>query len=208
MSQQLKLSYLLKRKGENNDAVTSASKQSKSSFINDVEIVHASLASKACNCKSETKSGCWRCSEKKCQKTVSGFMAFDFAWLVYEKRFQRRRYFRNQQIRNKNCLWRPCNLVGRIRTKWANFTEDLTKMLPTKLRFTWQKGFKEEEFLKSANQKQESSVAAMFDNWSGRNEQSLQRTFHRCFLPMLGSFGQAVSEEKIVNGSGQNKKTL
>jgi hypothetical protein len=27
------------------------------------------------------------------------------------KRFQRRRFFRNQQIRNKNCLWRPCLLT-------------------------------------------------------------------------------------------------
>jgi hypothetical protein len=34
-------------------------------------------------------------------------------------------------------------------------------------------------------------------NGSGRNEQSLQRTFHRCFLPSFGSFRQAVSEEKI-----------
>jgi hypothetical protein len=24
------------------------------------------------------------------------------------KRLQRRRFFRNQQIRNKNCLWWPC----------------------------------------------------------------------------------------------------
>jgi hypothetical protein len=27
------------------------------------------------------------------------------------KRFQRRRFFRNQPIRNKNCLWRPCLLM-------------------------------------------------------------------------------------------------
>jgi hypothetical protein len=40
-------------------------------------------------------------------------------------------------------------------------------------------------------------VAAMFADGSGRNEQSLQRTFNRCFLPSFGSFGQAVSEEKI-----------
>jgi hypothetical protein len=32
----------------------------------------------------------------------------------------------------------------------------------------------------------------MFVNGSGRNEQSSQRTFHRCFLPSFGSFGQAV----------------
>ena len=75
-SQQLKLSNFVKRKSDNNDAVTDASKQSKSSSINDVEIVHTIPVSKACNCKSETKSGC--CSGKKCQKTVSGFMAFRF----------------------------------------------------------------------------------------------------------------------------------
>jgi hypothetical protein len=40
-------------------------------------------------------------------------------------------------------------------------------------------------------------VVATFVNGSGRNEQSLQRTSHRCFLPSVGSFGRAVSEEKI-----------
>ena len=29
------------------------------------------------------------------------------------KQFQRRRFFRNQPIRNKNCLWRPCLLTNR-----------------------------------------------------------------------------------------------
>ena len=70
-------------------------------------------------------------------------------------------------------------------------------MLPTKFRFIWPSSFRGEEFLKSANQKQESPVAAMFVNGLGRNEQSLQRTFHRCFLPSFGSFRQAVLEEKI-----------
>ena len=49
----------------------------------------------------------------------------------------------------------------------------------------------------------------MFVNGSGRNEQSLQRTFHRCFLPSFGSFGQAVSEEKIIfNQPIRNKNCL
>ena len=43
-------------------------------------------------------------------------------------------------------------------------------MLSTKFRLIWQNGFRGEEFLKSANQKQESPVAAMFVNGSGRNE--------------------------------------
>jgi hypothetical protein len=35
-------------------------------------------------------------------------------------------------------------------------------MLPTKFRFIWPNGFRGEKFKKSANQKQESPVAAMF----------------------------------------------
>ena len=46
-------------------------------------------------------------------------------------------------------------------------------MLPTKFWFIWPNGFIEEEFLKSANQKQELPVAVMFVNGSGQNEQSL-----------------------------------
>jgi hypothetical protein len=46
-------------------------------------------------------------------------------------------------------------------------------MLPTKFRYIWPNSFIREEFFKSANQKQESPVAAMFVNGSGRNEQSL-----------------------------------
>ena len=42
---------------------------------------------------------------------------------------------------------------------------------------------------KSANQQQELSLVAMFVNGSGQNEQSLERTFHRCFLPSFSSFG-------------------
>ena len=44
-------------------------------------------------------------------------------------------------------------------------------MLPTKFPFIWPSGFRGEEFLKSANQKQELPVAAMFVNGSERNEQ-------------------------------------
>jgi hypothetical protein len=40
-------------------------------------------------------------------------------------------------------------------------------------------------------------VAAKFVNGSGWNEQSLERTFHRYFLPSFSSFGWGFSEEKI-----------
>ena len=41
-------------------------------------------------------------------------------------------------------------------------------MLPTKFQFIWPSGFRGEEFKKSANQKQESPLVAMFVNGSGR----------------------------------------
>jgi hypothetical protein len=81
-------------------------------------------------------------------------------------------------------------------------------MLPIKFRFNWPNGFRGEESKKSANQKQGSPVAAMLVNGSGRNQHSLQRTFHRCFLPSFGSFGQAVSEEKIFKNLCRDKCIL
>jgi hypothetical protein len=37
--------------------------------------------------------------------------ASDQVLIHLAKWFQRRRFFRNQPIRNKNCLWRPCLLT-------------------------------------------------------------------------------------------------
>ena len=70
-------------------------------------------------------------------------------------------------------------------------------MLPTMFRFICPNGFRGEEYKKSANQKQEWPMVAMLVNGSGQNEQSLERTFHRCFLPRFSSFSRVVSEEKI-----------
>jgi hypothetical protein len=46
-------------------------------------------------------------------------------------------------------------------------------MLPTKFWFIWPSGFRVKDFFKSANQKQELPVAAIFVNGSRQNEQSL-----------------------------------
>jgi hypothetical protein len=71
------------------------------------------------------------------------------------------------------------------------------------------KRFQRRIFLEIDNQKQELPVVAMFVNGSGRNEHSLSRTAHRCLLPSFGSFGQAVSEERIFrNRTIGNKNCL
>ena len=48
----------------------------------------------------------------------------------------------------------------------------------------------------------------MFVNGLGWNEQSLPRTFHRCFLPSFGSFGQAASEMIFKNRPIRNNNCL
>jgi hypothetical protein len=93
-------------------------------------------------------------------------------------------------------------------------------MLPTKFRFIWPSGFVGEDFLKSANQKQELPVAAMFVNGSGWNEQSLYRgpsidASYQVSLLWPSGFGEDLKKSAnqkqewpvaamFVNRSGQN----
>ena len=86
---------------------------------------------------------------------------------------------------------------------------DLPQMLSTKYFISFGKAVIEEKiFQKSTNQKQEWPVVAIFVNGSELNEQTLQRTFHRCFLTSFGSFGQAVSEKIFKNRPIRNKNCL
>ena len=78
-------------------------------------------------------------------------------------------------------------------------------MHPTKFRFIWQSRFRSEDFLE-INQSETRIVCG--GHGSGRNEQSYQRTFHRCLLPSFGSFGQTVSEKNLKNQPIINKNRL
>ena len=55
----------------------------------------------------------------------------------------------------------------------ALFIEDFPYMPPTKLWFICPSSFREEDFYKSTNQKQELLVVAMFVDELGQNEQSI-----------------------------------
>ena len=119
------------------------------------------------------------------------------------KRFQRRRFFRNQPIRNKNCLWWPCLLMDR--DEMSNLYRGPTKDASYQVSVHLAKQFQRRRFLKIGQSETRIAYGGhMFVNGSGQNESSLERTFHRCFLPSFTSFGWGVSEEKIkmwkVNG--------
>jgi hypothetical protein len=66
-------------------------------------------------------------------------------------------------------------------------------MLPTKIWFIWPSDFREDLY-KSVNQKQVLPVATIFINRSGRCNLSRGPSID---AKSFGSFGQAVSEEKI-----------
>jgi hypothetical protein len=88
------------------------------------------------------------------------------------KRLQRRRFFRYQPIRNKNCLWWPCLLTDRyeISDLYRGPSIDASYQISVHLAKRFQRKF----FLKkSANQKQELPMVAMFVDGSEPNEQSL-----------------------------------
>jgi len=89
--------------------------------------------------------------------------------------------FKNGPIRNKNCLVSEEKIFLNRPIRYKNCLF----------------GFVGEDFFKSTNHKQELPVAAMSDNRSGQNEQSLERTFHRCFLPSVSSFGRLFQRRRL-----------
>jgi hypothetical protein len=65
------------------------------------------------------------------------------------KRLQKRRFFRNQPIRKKNCVWQPCLLTNRDEMSSLYRGRDIDASY--QVRFIWQSGFRGEDFFKSAN---------------------------------------------------------
>jgi len=104
-------------------------------------------------------------------------------------------FFRNEPIRNKNCLWWPCLLTYRDEMCNVYRGPSIDVFLPSSVHLA--KWFRRRFFLNRPIRNKELPVAAMFVNRSGQNEWSLERTIHSCFLPSFNSFGREVLEEKI-----------
>ena len=101
------------------------------------------------------------------------------------------------------CLTQKTHQNGRMSNLYRGPSIDASYQVSNHLA----KWFQRRRFLEI--DQSELPVVAMFVNGSGQNEQSLQRTSHRCFQPSFGSFGQAVSEEKnFKNQPIRNKSRL
>ena len=61
-------------------------------------------------------------------------------------------------------------------------------MLPTKFRFIWPSGFRGEDLKRSANQKQELPMVAMFVNGSGKNEHFFREDLPNMLIPTKFQF--------------------
>jgi Zn-finger protein len=113
------------------------------------------------------------------------------------KRFQRKSCFWNQTIRNKNCLWQPCLLTNQNGCFLPSFGLFGQAVLEKKIFRNW-----------PIRKKNCLWWPCLLTDWD-KMSNLYKRTFHRCFLPSFGSFGHAVSEEKIFrNRPIRNKNRM
>ena len=111
---------------------------------------------------------------------------------------------RNQPIRNKNCLWRPCLLTDR--DKMCNFYRGPSVNASYQVVVHLATWFQMIRFLKSTNQKQELPVAAIIVYESRQNDQVLQNTFQGYFIPSFGSFALVILEKICFISTNQKQE--
>ena len=103
-------------------------------------------------------------------------------------RFQRKSFFRNRPIRNKNCLWPPCLLMDQneMRNHYRGPSIDVSYHVSVHLA----KLFQSRRFFRNRPIRNNNCLwwpCLLMDRDKMSNP-------HRCFLPSFASFGQAVSE--------------
>jgi Zn-finger protein len=104
------------------------------------------------------------------------------------KRFQRKRFFRNQPIRNKNCLWWPCLLMDR--DEMSNSNRGLSIDASYQVSYHLARWFQRKSCFRNRPIRNKNCLwwPCLLTDQNGMSNS------HRCFLPRFGPFGQAVSE--------------
>ena len=123
-------------------------------------------------------------------------------------RFQWKSCFRNQTIRNKNCLWRPCLLTDQNGMSNSHRGPSIDASYQVSVYSA--KLCQRRRFFRNWPIRKKNCLwwPCLLTDWD-KMSNLYKRTFHRCFLPSFGSFGHAVSEEKIFrNRPIRNKNRL
>ena len=81
-------------------------------------------------------------------------------------------------------------------------------MLPTKFRFFWQRGFREEDFLEINQSETRIAFGGHVCQRIGTKLAIVIKDFPSTFLPSFDSFGQAVSEETIFLEINQSETRI
>jgi hypothetical protein len=91
-------------------------------------------------------------------------------WFIWQSGFRGEFFFRNQPIRNKNCLWWPCLLMdwNKMSNHYRGLSIDVSYHVSDHLAMRFQR-----KILEIDQSETRIAVVAMFVNGSGRNEQSL-----------------------------------
>ena len=124
------------------------------------------------------------------------------------ERFQRKSCFRNWPIRNKNCLWWPCLWTDQNGTSNSHRGPSIDASYQVSVYLA--KLCQSRKLLEIDQSEKKNCLwrPCLLTDWD-KMSNLYKRTFHRCFLPSFGSFGRAVSEEKMFrNGPIRNKNHL
>jgi hypothetical protein len=124
------------------------------------------------------------------------------------KRIQRKSCFRNRTIRNKNCLWRPCLLMDQNGMSNSNRGPSIDASYQVSVYLA--KLCQSRRFFRNWPIRKKNCLwwPCLLTDWD-KMSNLYKRTFHRCFQPSFGSFGQAVTEEKnCLNQPIRNKSCL
>ena len=115
---------------------------------------------------------------------------FRFIWPIG---FREEKIFRNQPIRNKNCLWWPCLLTNR--DKMSNLYRGPSINASYQVSVHLDKRFQRRRFFLNQPIRNKNRLwwPCLLMDWD-----EMSRTFHRGFLPNFSSFGNAVSEKIVL----------
>jgi Zn-finger protein len=124
------------------------------------------------------------------------------------RRFQRIRFFRNQPIRNKNCLWWPCLLTDR--NEISNLYRGPSKDASYQISIHLTKRLQRRLFL---NQPIRNKIClwqpCLITDRDEKSNLCRRPAIDASYQIWIGSFGQLVSEEKIFkNQPIRNKNCL